>query len=45
MRSSVSSCMFCCFFVLSAGTLLFPDEFKRRLLWLSMMCFVLFMQL
>ena len=33
------------FFVLSAGTLVFPDEFKMRLLWLSMICFVLFMQL
>ena len=33
------------FFVLSAGTLVFPDEFKMRSLWLSMICFVLFMQL
>ena len=33
------------FFVWSAGTLVCPDEFKMRLLWLSMICFVLFMQL
>ena len=45
MRSSVGSCMFFCFFVWSAGTLVCPDEFKMRLLWLSMICFVLFMQL
>ena len=30
------------FFVWSAGTLVCPDEFKMRLLWLSMICFVLF---
>ena len=33
------------FFIWSAGTLVCPDEFKMRLLWLSMICFVLFMQL
>ena len=33
------------FFLWSAGTLVCPDEFKMRLLWLSMICFVLFMQL
>ena len=33
------------FFVWSGGTLVCPDEFKMRLLWLSMICFVLFMQL
>ena len=32
------------FFVWSAGSLMCPDEFKMRLLWLSMICFVLFMQ-
>ena len=33
------------FFVWSAGTLVCPDEHKMRLLWLSMICSVLFMQL
>ena len=33
------------FFVWSAGTLVCPDERKMRLLWLSMICLVLFMQL
>ena len=33
------------FVVWSAGTLVCPDEFKMRLLWLSMICFVLFLQL
>ena len=33
------------FFVRSTGTLVCPDEFKMRFLWLSMICFVLFMQL
>ena len=33
------------FFVWSAGTLVFPDEFKMRFLWLSMTCFMSFMQL
>ena len=31
--------------VWSAGTLVCPDEFKMHLLWLSIICFVLFMQL
>ena len=33
------------FFMWSAGILVCPDEFKMRLLWLSMICFVLFLQL
>ena len=33
------------FFVWSAGTLVCPDEFKMRLLLLSVIVFVLFMQL
>ena len=33
------------FFMWSPGTLVCPDEFKMRLLWLSMICLlVLFMQ-
>ena len=44
---SVERCAFFCrqlhvllFFVWSAGTLVCPDEFKTRLLWLSIICFM-----
>ena len=40
------SAVACCLsFVWSAGTLVCLDEFKMHLLWLSRICFVLFMQL
>ena len=45
MCSSVGSCKFWCLLVLAAVSLMCLDEFRMRLLWLSMICLVLFMQL